>query len=212
MMPGFAKKRRLSKSTGLLRSLAGLKPGAPVGFLPAVPHNPGAERALYDLRAFALRSLDTEFLTAIRPLQPEPAHMLDAGVDAIGYAAFVLSRLQHEYAGVHTNLDALHRFLLSTAPGPEVTNFDLQAFLIVLSAAREVLPALATKTAALEPLLTEENIFAIPGRRRPPEYAKLIRRIYGGRAQFAKFFGGSNELNEVVAPRSQTKQYLVIAR
>jgi cobaltochelatase CobT len=198
MMAGFAKKRRSANPQALLRNLAGLKPGAPVGFLPAVPHNPAAERALYDLRAFALRSLDTEFLTAIRPLQPEPALMLDAGIDAIGYAAFVLSRLQHEYAGVHNNLDALHGLLLGTAPRPEIINFDLQAFLIVLSAAREILPALAAKTAALEPLLTEAKIFAIPGRR-PPEYAKLIRRIYGRRAQFAKFFGGTNELNEVVA-------------
>ena len=72
-----------------MRNLAGLKNDSAVGFLPVIPLNPRAERALHDLRAIALRFLDVEFLTAIRPSHSEPAYMLDAGVDVIGYAAFV---------------------------------------------------------------------------------------------------------------------------
>ena len=83
--------------------------------------------------------------------------MLDAGIDVIGYAAFVQSRYR-EYAGIHKNLDALHEYLLD-APATDIINYDLQAFLITLRVAREALPALAAATTALEPLLTEERIF-----------------------------------------------------
>jgi len=178
-----------------LRSLAGLKSDSAVGFLPVIPSNPKAEHALYDLRATALRFLDTEFLAAIRPSHSDPAYMLDAGIDVIGYAAFVQSRYR-EYVGIHKNLEALHEYLLST-PEPEIINYDLQAFLVTLRAAREAMPALAAATAALEPLLTEERIFRTS--RKLPEHAKLIRRIHSKRRQFAKFFGGLDDLNEVVA-------------
>ena len=100
--------------------------------------------------------------------------MLDAGIDVIGYAAFVQSRYR-DYPGIHNNLGALHDYLLNT-PEPDIVNYDLQAFLVTLRAAREAMPALAAATAALEPLLTEERIFRMSGR--PPEYAKLIRRIH----------------------------------
>ena len=120
--------------------------------------------------------------------------MLDAGVDVIGYAAFVQSRYR-EYAGIQKNLDALHEYLLD-APATDIINYDLQAFLITLRAAREALPALAAATTALEPLLTEERIFRAKG---PAENAKRIRRIHSERHQFAKFFGGLSDLNEVVA-------------
>ncbi len=179
-----------------MRNLAGLKSDSSVGFLPVILSNPKAEHALYDLRAIALHFLDVEFLTAVRPSHSDPAYMLDAGIDVIGYAAFVQSRFQ-EYAGIHKNLGALHEYLLRT-PEPEIINYDLQAFLVTLRAAREAMPALAATTAALEPLLTEERIFRTSGR--PPEYAKLIRRIHNQRQQFAKFFGGGlSDLNEVVA-------------
>src|SRR5262249_55064714 len=136
-----------------------------------------------------------EFLAAIRPSHSEPAYMLDAGIDVIGYAAFIQSKYR-DYAGIHKNLGALHEYLLKT-PEPEIVNYDLQAFLITLRAAREAMPALAAATAALGPLLTEERIFRRSGR--PPEYARLIRRIYNERQQFAKFFGGLSDLNEIVA-------------
>jgi hypothetical protein len=123
--------------------------------------------------------------------------MLDAGIDAIGYAAFVQSEGYEKYPGIHKNLGALHEYLLST-PEPEIINYDLQVFLIVLRAAREVMPALAAATAALESLLTEERIFSIRGRRLP-EYDKLPRRIDTKRQQFAEFFGELSDLNEVVA-------------
>ena len=178
-----------------MRSLAGLKRDSFVGFLPVIPSNPKAEHALHDLRAIALRFLDMEFLSAIRPSHSEPAHMLDAGIDVIGYAAFVQSRYR-EYPGIHGNLGALHEYLLNT-PEPDIINYDLQAFLVTLRAAREAMPALAATTAALAPLLTEQQIFRIPGG--PPEHAKLIRRIYNRRQQFAKFFGGLGDLNDVVA-------------
>lgn len=193
------KKRPSANPQDVLRSLAGLKRDSSVGFLPVIPSNPKAERALYDLRAIALRFLDTEFLAAIRPSHSEPAHMFDAGIDVIGYAAFVQSRYR-EYPGIYKNLGALHEYLLGT-PDPEIVNYDLQAFLVTLRAAREAMPALAAATAALEPLLTEERIFRTSGR--PPEYAKLLRRVHSKRQQFAKFFGdgcgGLSDLNEVVA-------------
>jgi cobaltochelatase CobT len=187
--------RRSANPQDVLRSLAGLKRDSFVGFLPVIPSNPKAEHALHDLRAIALRFLDMEFLSAIRPSHSEPAHMLDAGIDVIGYAAFVQSRYR-EYPGIHGNLGALHEYLLNT-PEPDIINYDLQAFLVTLRAAREAMPALAATTAALEPLLTEQQIFRMPGR--PPEHAKLIRRIYNRRQQFAKFFGGLGDLNDVVA-------------
>jgi cobaltochelatase CobT len=190
-----AKKRLLAKPHDVLRNLAGLKSGSSVGFLPVIPLNPRAERALHDLRAIALRFLDVEFLTAIRPSHSEPAYMLDAGIDVIGYAAFVQSRYR-EYAGIHKNLDALHEYLLNTSEA-EIINYDLQAFLVTLRVAREAVPALAATTTALGPLLTDEQILGTA--RRPHENAKLIRRIYSKRHQFAKFFGRLNDLNEVVA-------------
>ena len=169
-----ARKRLSANPHDVLRNLAGLKNDSAVGFLPVIPLNPRAERALHDLRAIALRFLDVEFLTAIRPSHSEPAYMLDAGIDVIGYAAFVQSRYR-EYTGIHKNLGALHEYLLNR-PATEIINYDLQAFLIMLRVAREALPALAAATTALEPLLTEEQISRIAGR--PPENAKLIRRIY----------------------------------
>ena len=190
-----ARKRLSANPHDVLRSLAGLKSGSPVGFLPVVLSNPKAERALHDLRAIALRFLDVEFVTAIRPSHSEPAHMLDAGIDVIGYAAFVQSRYR-EYAGIHKNLGALHEYLLTTSE-TEIINYDLQAFLITLRVARETVPALAAATTALEPLLTDEQILGTA--RRPHENAKLIRRIYSKRHQFAKFFGRLGDLNEVVA-------------
>jgi len=190
-----ARKRLSANPHDVLRSLAGLKSGSPVGFLPVVLSNPKAERALHDLRAIALRFLDVEFVTAIRPSHSEPAHMLDAGIDVIGYAAFVQSRYR-EYAGIHKNLGALHEYLLTTSE-TEIINYDLQAFLITLRVARETVPALAAATTALEPLLTDEQILGTA--RRPHENAKLIRRIYSKRHQFAKFFGRLADLNEVVA-------------
>jgi cobaltochelatase CobT len=196
-MLGAARRRLFANPQDVLRSMAGLKSNSPVGFLPAIPSNREAERAFYDLRASALPLLDREFLEAIRPTHPEPAHMLDAGIDAIGYAAFVQSRGYEKYPGIHKNLAALHDYLLNTAE-PEIINYDLQVFIIVLGAAREVMPALAAATAALEPVLTEERIFSIRGRRLP-EYDKLPRRIFTLRQQFARFFGESGDLNEVVA-------------
>jgi hypothetical protein len=194
-MPGDADRRRLANPQDVLRSLAGLKSDVAVGFLPVIRSNPKAERALYDLRAIALRHLDLEFLAAIRPAHSEPAHMLDAGIDVVGYAAFVQSRYR-DYAGIHDNLAALHDYLLSPS-GPDIVNYDLQAFLVILRAAREAVPALAAATAALEPLLTAERIFALA--RTPPECARLLRRIDDRRRTFAGFFGGLDELNEVVA-------------
>lgn len=189
------KRRLVANPQDVLRSLAGLKSDSPVGFLPVILSNPKAEHAFYDLRAIALRYLDLEFLTAIRPSYSEPAHMLDAGIDVIGYAAFVQSKYR-DYPGIHQNLDALHGYLLTT-PDPDIVSYDLQAFLVTLRAAREAMPALAAATNALEPLLAEERIFKTYGR--PAEHAKLLRRLYGKRQQFAKFFGDIDDLNEVVA-------------
>jgi cobaltochelatase CobT len=189
------RKRLQANPQDVLRSLAGLKSDSSVGFLPAIPLNPKAEHALHDLRAIALHFLDREFLAAIRPSHSDPAYMFDAGIDVIGYAAFVQSNYR-DYVGIHKNLGALHDYLLNTTQ-PDIINYDLQAFLVTLRAAREAMPALAAVTAALEPLLTEERIFKISGR--PPEYAKLIRRLHSKRQQFARFFGGLDGLNEVVA-------------
>lgn len=189
------KKRPLANPQDVLRNLAGLKSDSAVGFLPVILSNANAERALYDLRAIALRFLDMDFLTAIRPSHSDPAYMLDSCIDVIGYAAFVQSKYR-DYVGIHKNLGALHDYLLNT-PAPDIVNYDLQTFLITLRAAREAMPALAAATAVLEPLLTDERIFRTSGR--PPEYAKLIRRIDTNRKQFAKFFGALSDLNEVVA-------------
>src|SRR5256885_10552397 len=111
------RQRRLANPQDVLRSLAGLKSGTPVGFLPVIVSNPKAERAFYDLRAIALRFLDREFLAAIRPSHAEPAYMFDAGIDVIGYSAFVQSRYR-DYAGIQKNLGALHDYLLNT-PDPD---------------------------------------------------------------------------------------------
>src|SRR5262249_1183314 len=113
-------RRPFANPQGVLRSLAGLKSDSPVGPLPVILSNPEAEHGLHDLRAIALRFLDTEFLAAIRPTHSEPAFMLDAGVDAIGYAALVQSRYR-DYAGIQKNLGALHDYLLSTHD-PEIIN------------------------------------------------------------------------------------------
>src|SRR3954466_6063431 len=112
-MPDGAKKRLLANPHDVLRNLAGLKSDSSLGFLPVILSNPKAERALHDLRAIALRFLDVEFLTAIRQSYSERAYMLDAGMDVIGYAAFVQSSYR-EYAGIHENLGALHKYLLNT--------------------------------------------------------------------------------------------------
>ena len=125
------KKRLSANPQDVLRSLAGLKSNSSVGFLPAIPSNPKAEHALHDLRAIALHFLDTEFLAAIRPSHSEPAYMFDAGIDVIGYAAFVQSSYR-EYVGIHKNLGALHDYLLNT-PEPDIINYDLQAFLVALA-------------------------------------------------------------------------------
>ncbi|MCC6777202.1 MAG: hypothetical protein IT537_11325 [Hyphomicrobiales bacterium] len=194
-MSGGAKRRLSANPQDVLRSLGGLRSGTAVGFLPVIPSNPTAERALCDLRAIALRFLDLELLAAIRPSHAAPAHMLDAAVDVIGYAAFVQSRYR-EYVGIHKNLDALHAYLLRPSE-PDIVGYDLRAFLVILRAAREALPALATRTEALEPVLTEARIFRDSGR--SPDDAKLIRRLHTNHEQFAKFFGRIDDLNEIVA-------------
>ena len=189
-------KNRLSANPqDVLRSLAGLKRSSPVGLLPVIVSNPMAEHAFHDLRAIALRFLDVDFLTAIRPSHSEPAYMLDAGIDAFGYAAFVKSDYR-DYAGIRKNLGALHEYLLGM-PQPDIVNYDLQVFLIALRAAREAMPALAAATTALEPLLTESRIFGLV--KRSSDYAKIVRRIDSKRHQFAQFFGEPENLNDVVA-------------
>lgn len=187
--------RRLVSPQSVVRNLAGLKSDSFIGFLPAIRSNPKAEHALYDLRAIALRFLDIEFLAFVRPAHAEPAYMLDAGIDAIGYAAFVQSQYR-EYPGIHDNLRALHEHLLD-ASAPDIVNYDLQAFLMSLRAAREALPVLAAATTALEPLLTDDRIFALA--RRSPEGAKYLRRIFNKRQQFTRFLGELTDLNEAVA-------------
>ena len=74
--------------------LIGKRKNLAIGSLPTVPWDPKAAQALrgfHDLRAIALRFLDAEFVAAIRPVHTEPGCMFDAGIDAIGYAAFALS-------------------------------------------------------------------------------------------------------------------------
>ena len=210
-MRGQAKKKRLSANPeDMLRSLAGLtgpKRHVPIGSLPAVPWDPKADRALkgfYDLRALALRFLDTEFVTAIRPAHAEQAHMFDAGLDAIGYAAFAMSEYA-TYPGIQNNLRALRDYLLAT-PNLEIMQYDLAAFLIVLRAAREVLPALAAVTADLEPLLTEERIFQLAGKRLS-EFSRILRGLFGKRERFAKHLNALDTLNEAVAAFSPLLQH-----
>jgi cobaltochelatase CobT len=203
MMRGQAKKKHFSVNPeDMLKSLAGLtgpKRNTPVGSLPTIPWDPRAEPALkgfYDLRALALRFLDTEFVTAIRPASTEQAYMFDAGLDAMGYVAFASSEYA-KYPGIQKNLQVLQGYLLET-PHPEIMQYDLAAFLIVLRAARETLPELAATTLNLEPLLTEERIFQLSGKR-PSEFSRVIRGLFNKRLQFAKFFHPLSELNEAVA-------------
>jgi hypothetical protein len=203
MMRGQVKKRHFSVNPeDMLKSLAGLtgpKRNTPVGSLPTIPWDPKAEQALkgfYDLRALALRFLDTEFVTAIRPVSTEQAYMFDAGLDAMGYVAFASSEYA-VYPGIQNNLQSLQGYLLK-APNLEIMQYDLAAFLVVLRAARETLPDLAATTLDLEPLLTEERIFQL-SRKRPSEFSRLIRGLFNKRQQFAKFFHPLSELNEAVA-------------
>ncbi|HXD43885.1 MAG TPA: hypothetical protein VN655_02030 [Pseudolabrys sp.] len=202
-MRGHARKRHVSANPeDTLRNLAGLtgrKRNTPVGALPAIPWDPKADQALkgfYDLRALALRFLDTEFVTAIRPAHAEQAHMFDAGLDAMGYVAFVSSEYA-DYPGIQNNLQALHAYLLST-PNLEIMQYDLAAFLIVLRAAREALPELAARTQDLDPLLTEERIFQLAGKR-PSEFSRVLRGLFGKRQRFAQYFRPLTALNEAVA-------------
>jgi hypothetical protein len=203
MMRGRAKRRHFSiNPEEMLKSLAGLtgpKRNTPVGSLPTIPWDPRAEQALkgfHDLRALALRFLDTEFLTAIRPAHAEQAYMFDAGLDAMGYVAFVSSEYAN-YPGIQKNLQALHEYLLKT-PNLEIMQYDLAAFLVVLRAARETLPDLAARTQDLETLLTEERIFQFSGRR-SSDFSRIIRGLFNKRQLFAKFFHPLSALNEAVA-------------
>jgi len=202
-MRGQARKRHLSANPeDMLKSLAGLtgpKRNTPVGSLPIIPWDPGAAQALkgfYDLRALALRFLDTDFVTAIRPAHTEQAYMFDAGLDAMGYVAFVSSEYA-DYAGIHNNLQALHRYLLETQ-NLEIMHYDLAAFLIVLRAARETVPELAVRTSDLAPLLSEDRIFQLSGRR-PSDFSGIIRALFNNRRQFATFFNPLSALNDAVA-------------
>jgi hypothetical protein len=203
MMRGQVKKRHFSVNPeDMLKNLAGLtgpKRNTPVGSLPTIPWDPKAEQALkgfYDLRALALRFLDTEFVTAIRPVHTEQAYMFDAGLDAMGYVAFVSSEYAN-YPGIQNNLQALQGYLLAT-PNLEIMQYDLAAFLIVLRAARETLPELSAKTLDLEPLLTEQRIFQLSGKR-PSEFSRMLRGLFNKRQRFATFFHPLSELNEAVA-------------
>lgn len=201
-MRGHGKKRHVTVNPEeMLKNLAGLtgrKRNTPVGALPAIPWDPKAEQALkgfYDLRALALRFLDTEFVTAVRPAHSEQALMFDAGLDAIGYAAFVSSETA-AYPGIEDNLRALQRYLLNTS-NLEIMQYDLAAFLIVLRAGREALPTLAAATADLAPLMTEERIFQLSGKR-PSEFSRVLRGLFGKRRQFAQFLGSPGGLNDAV--------------
>ena len=210
-MHGQAKNRRQSVNPeDTLKGLAGLtgpKRNTPVGSLPTIPWDPQAEQALkgfYDLRALALRFLDTEFVTAIRPAHTEQAYMFDAGLDAMGYVAFASSEYA-KYPGIQSNLQALQRYLLKTQ-NLQIMQYSLAAFLIVLRAARETLPELAAETVDLESLLTEERIFQLSGRQ-PSEFARIIRRLFNHRQQFAQFFRPLSALNDAVAAFFPLLQY-----
>jgi len=188
--------------------LIGKRKNVAIGSLPTVPWDPKAAPALrgwYDLRAIALRFLDAEFVAAIRPVHTEPGCMFDAGIDAIGYAAFALSEYR-QYPGIQNNLNALQDYLTKT-PDLLIEQYDLSAFLIVLRAAREAIPELAARTSALEPLLNEDRIFLV-SKKMPSEYSKLLRRLYDNRGELGtlfkkldrKYLGEVNvELNDVVA-------------
>src|SRR5581483_4231782 len=79
LMRGQARRHFSVNPEEMLKNLAGLtgpKRNTPVGSLPVIPWDPKAEQALkgfYDLRAFALRFLDTDFVTAVRPVPTEQA-------------------------------------------------------------------------------------------------------------------------------------------
>jgi hypothetical protein len=206
-MPGVVRTSSFVDPEHLVRlqaRLIGKRRSVAIGSLPTVPWDPKAAPALrgfYDLRAIALRFLDAEFVAAIRPVHTEPACMFDAGIDAIGYAAFALSEYR-QYLGIQNNLAALHHYLIGT-PDLIIEQYDLSAFLIVLSAAREAIPELAALTSALAPLLKEERIFQL-SRRMPSEYSKLLRRLYNNRADLAALFRkldghspGQNNLGDV---------------
>jgi hypothetical protein len=203
MTRGQPRKKRFSANPhDTLKNLAGLtgpKRNTPVGHLPTIPWDPKAEHALkgfYDLRALALRFLDTEFVTAIRPVHTEQACMFDAGLDAMGYVAFASSDYAN-YPGIRNNLRALQSYLLAT-PNLQIMQYNLAAFLIVLRAGRETLPELADMTRDLEPLLAEERIFQLSGNSRS-EFSRILRGLFGKRQQFAKFFRSLSELNEALA-------------
>ncbi len=202
-MSDAAQKKRTSVSPeDVVKSFAGLtgmKRRTFIGSLPSIHWDPRAEGALkgfYDLRAFAYRFLDAEFLTAIRPIHTEQALMFDSGLDAIGYAAFVLSG-GVRYPGTEQNLRALHHYLVNT-PGVEIEQYDLAAFLIVLLAACEAVPELAARAADLQPLLAEERIFKLAGHR-PSEFTRILRDLFRHRQQFAKHLGDLHSLNDAVA-------------
>jgi hypothetical protein len=202
-MRNQARKRHVSVNpVDMLKNMAGLtgrKRNTPVGSLPVIPWDPKAEQALkgfYDLRALAFRFLDTEFVTAIRPAHAEQACMFDAGLDAMGYVAFAASE-HANYPGTAGNLQALHAHLVNT-PNLEIMQYDLAAFLIVLRAARETLPALAARTRDLEPLLTEERIFQLAGKRNS-DFSRILRGLFAGRSEFAAYFRSLNTLNDAVA-------------
>jgi len=201
-MRGQARRHFSVNPEEMLKNLAGLtgpKRNTPVGSLPVIPWDPKAEQALkgfYDLRAFALRFLDTDFVTAVRPVHTEQATMFDAGLDAMGYVAFALSEYAN-YPGTQNNLQALHGYLLKT-PDLQIMHYDLAAFLIVLRAAREAVPELAARTVDLEPLLAEERIFQLAGKR-PSEFSRILRGLFSKRQQFAKFFGALRDFNDVLA-------------
>src|SRR5262249_53523500 len=118
----LARTPRLVNPQSVVSCLAGLKGNSPLGLPPLIPSDPNAhdkaqlalreraQRALHDLRSIALCHLDKEFIAAIRPSHPDAAAIFDAGIDAMGYAAFFQSKYQ-EYPGIHINLDALHQYL-----------------------------------------------------------------------------------------------------
>ena len=88
-------------------------------------------------RVSAFISADIPKILALKPDLVLTFCDLQADIDVIGYAAFVQSSYR-EYVGIHKNLGALHDYLLNT-PKPDIINYDLQAFLIALGAARVLL-------------------------------------------------------------------------